>query len=82
MVEKGRLGMNASKTDSVGAPIETERAQQEHFELLELEDCKVPIGCPWGADLPEDAFPDHHGGGSGGGGGGGWEKDVQPRTKK
>lgn len=34
--------------------------EEEHFVALELSDCKVPIGCPWGADCPEDAFPDHH----------------------
>lgn len=33
----------------------------EHFEPLDLRDCRVPIGCPYGADCPEDAFPNHHG---------------------
>lgn len=35
--------------------------ETEHFTPLDLADCQVPIGCPWGADCPEDAFPNHHG---------------------
>ena len=33
---------------------------EEHLVPIDLSDCKVPIGCPWGCDCPEDAFPDHH----------------------
>ncbi len=32
----------------------------DHFEKIELEDCNVPVGCPWGADCPDDSFPNHH----------------------
>ncbi|GFI22578.1 hypothetical protein IMSAGC011_01354 [Lachnospiraceae bacterium] len=30
------------------------------FEEVKLTDCDVPINCPFGLDLAEDAFPDHH----------------------
>ena len=40
---------------------------QNHFQVIELSDCDVPIGCPWGADPAEDVVPDHHGGSGKGG---------------
>jgi len=39
--------------------MELEKNEEIHFEKLELSDCSVPVGCPLGANCPEDAFPDH-----------------------
>lgn len=41
-------------------PVIAEKKEERHFIPLDLADCKVPVGCPLGADCPEDAFPDHH----------------------
>ena len=33
---------------------------QENVEEVNLDDCNVPIGCPFGLDPAEDMFPNHH----------------------
>jgi len=33
--------------------------EEEDFQLLQLSDCDVPVGCPGGVNPGADAFPDH-----------------------
>ena len=33
---------------------------QENVEEVNLDDCNVPIGWPFGLDPAEDMFPNHH----------------------
>jgi hypothetical protein len=40
--------------------LDEEENAEKHFQVLELSDCDVPVGCPFGIDPTEDVFPDHH----------------------
>ncbi|MEZ3517748.1 MAG: hypothetical protein K1W37_21560 [Lachnospiraceae bacterium] len=33
---------------------------ENDFQEVELNDCDVPINCPFGLDPAEDLFPNHH----------------------
>jgi hypothetical protein len=53
LLQKGGVNMSKDISNTV-----VDNKEQD-FEVLELSDCNVPVGCPSGANPDEDVWPDH-----------------------
>lgn len=48
------------KKEMISPSVEDKKEEQKDFQEINLTDCDVPIGCPFGLDPAEDVFPNHH----------------------